>query len=189
METTQTPVSRMRNRVDILINDFKIKFGLSKIRKGQAAAVGQVEVTFWIFISTSLGSAEVLLNRGASGRGFDSVTQGAKSLNVWASVKPETREAHHHQPGASCATCQPGGPCQSGPCGRDLVFLPNSLSICSLLSEVKGGWVSTDKRRAHFLPFGHALLRYYKNFTLPLRHNSDCFPVKQETSTTVNWHS
>lgn len=48
METTQTPVSRMHNRVDILINDFKIKFGLSKIGKGQAAAVGQVEVTFWV---------------------------------------------------------------------------------------------------------------------------------------------
>lgn len=76
-----------------------------------------------VFISGSLGSTEVLVKRGAVGRGFDSVTRGAKSLNVWASVKRESGEAHHHQPGASCATCQPGGPRQSGPCGRDPVFL------------------------------------------------------------------
>lgn len=44
----------MRNHMDILII-FIFKFGVSKIEKGQAAAVGEVQVKFGIFISASLG--------------------------------------------------------------------------------------------------------------------------------------
>lgn len=57
---------------------------------------------------------------------------GAKSLNVWAPVKsPRPVEPAVTAPRASCATWQPGGPCQRGPLweGPSISFLIHSTSV------------------------------------------------------------
>lgn len=73
----------------------------------------------------------------------------AKSLNVWAPVKPGTSKAHHHQPGASCATWQPGGPCQKWPLweGPSISFLIHSASVhySPQLKEAECPPVAPDK--------------------------------------------
>lgn len=70
-----------RKRVDILSAEpfIEIKFGLDKTA---AKRVGGRREGIVDFISGPLSPTEVLAKRGAAGRGFDSVTRGANSLNV-----------------------------------------------------------------------------------------------------------
>lgn len=115
----------------------KIKFGL----KGPGGRRGGGESrVFGLSFSGSLSSTEVLAKRGAAGRGLekrDAWCQVAKCLST--SKARDQRSPPSPAPVPAAPRVSQAAPAKVALVGGTRYFFPNSLSICSLLSEVKGG--------------------------------------------------